>query len=67
VGLIPALFVSRRKVWIRAEGLPGGTRLKVGGFALQRKDSFEEEFDRIVRGIGGADADVQPPERVGTP
>ena len=66
VGLIPALFVSRRKVWIRAEGHPGGTRLKVGGFALQRKDSFEEEFDRIVRGIGG-DAEARPPERVGTP
>ena len=30
--------------------------MKIGGFALQRKDSFEEEFERIVRGIGDAGA-----------
>jgi cytochrome c biogenesis protein ResB len=52
VGLIPALYVSRRKVWIRAEAAPGGALVKIGGFALQRKDAFEEEFDRIVRAVG---------------
>ena len=56
VGLIPSLYVSRRKVWIRAEAAPGGALVKIGGFALQRKDAFEEEFDRIVRGIGGREA-----------
>ncbi|HWL91005.1 MAG TPA: cytochrome c biogenesis protein ResB, partial [Actinomycetota bacterium] len=67
VGLIPSLYVSRRKVWIRAEAAPGGSLVKIGGFALQRKDAFEEEFDRIVRGIGGPEAvDAQPGERVGT-
>jgi cytochrome c biogenesis protein ResB len=67
VGLIPSLYVSRRKVWIRAEAAPGGALLKIGGFSLQRKDSFEEEFDRIVRDIGGPrEPEAQRPEKVGT-
>jgi cytochrome c biogenesis protein len=67
VGLIPSLYVSRRKVWIRAEAAPGGALLKIGGFSLQRKDSFEEEFDRIVRDVGGSrKAEAQRPEKVGT-
>jgi cytochrome c biogenesis protein ResB len=65
VGLIPALFVSRRKVWIRAEAAPDGTRVKIGGFALQRKDSFEEEFERIVRGLGDTDETSSRTETVG--
>lgn len=67
VGLIPALYGSRRKVWIRAEPAPGGALVKIGGFALQRKDSFEDEFDRIVRAVGGpGGAAPHPQERVGT-
>jgi cytochrome c biogenesis protein ResB len=58
VGLIPALYVSRRKVWIRAEAAPGGALVKIGGFALQRKDAFEEEFDRIVRAVGDRNGDA---------
>ena len=61
VGLIPALYVSRRKVWIRAEAAPGGALVKIGGFALQRRDSFEEEFDRIVRALGGGTGLHPPP------
>jgi cytochrome c biogenesis protein len=50
VGLIPALASSRRRVWVRATGADGaGTRLQVGGFALQRRAAFEEEFDAIAR------------------
>jgi cytochrome c biogenesis protein len=48
VGLLPALYTSRRKVWVRAESNGKGTILKVGGFALQRKVQFEEEFSKIV-------------------
>jgi cytochrome c biogenesis protein len=77
VGLLPSLYVSRRKVWIRAETAPGGALVKIGGFALQRKDSFEDEFDRIVRAVGGSGGaaprphephpdEPQPDERVGT-
>jgi cytochrome c biogenesis protein len=67
VGLIPALYVSRRKVWVRAEAAPGGAIVKIGGFALQRKESFDEEFDRIVRAVGElAGAAPQAEERVRT-
>jgi cytochrome c biogenesis protein len=52
VGLLPALYVSRRKVWVRAEPDPSGALVRIGGFALQRKDRFEEEFDRLVRDLG---------------
>ena len=66
VGLIPALYVSRRKVWVRAEAAPGGALVKIGGFALQRKDSFENEFDAIVRAVGArSSASQRPSERPG--
>jgi cytochrome c biogenesis protein len=48
LGLLPALYTSRRKVWVRAEPNENGTVLKVGGFALQRKPQFDEEFSRLV-------------------
>ena len=57
LGLLPALYTSRRKVWVRAEPHAEGAMLKVGGFALQRKPQFEEEFaklvDAVVRAPGG--------------
>jgi hypothetical protein len=47
--------------------------VKIGGFALQRKDSFENEFDAIVRAVGARSPAAQrtterpgPEERVGT-
>jgi cytochrome c biogenesis protein len=65
VGLLPALYVSRRKVWVRAAPDDGGARLEIAGFALQRKDAFREEFDRLVRELGVHDAvGAEPPERV---
>lgn len=49
LGLLPALYTSKRKLWVKAEPAgEAGTVLKVGGFALQRKTQFEEEFDRLV-------------------
>jgi cytochrome c biogenesis protein len=48
LGLLPALYTSRRKVWVRAEPDGAGTLVKVGGLALQRKAQFEEEFAKIV-------------------
>jgi cytochrome c biogenesis protein len=52
LGLLPALYDSRRKLWVRAEAGEGGTVLKVGGFALQRRDQFEEEFTKLVEELG---------------
>jgi cytochrome c biogenesis protein len=52
-GLLPALYSSRRRVWIRAVPADGeGTLLQVGGFALQRKSAFEEEFAEISGELG---------------
>ena len=51
IGLIPALYTSRRRVWVRAEARPTGTALVVGGFALQRRVQFEEEFARLVNAL----------------
>lgn len=48
VGLLPALYTSRRKVWVTAEPDGSGSVLKVGGFALQRRPQFEQEFARLV-------------------
>ena len=48
VGLIPALYSSRRRLWVRAASAPDGTRLQVGGFALQRKAAFEDEFRDVL-------------------
>lgn len=62
LGLLPALYSSRRKVWIRAEPDGGGTVLKVGGFALQRKTQFEEEFAKLVAELG--DERTRPEVRV---
>ena len=72
VGLLPALYTSRRKVWVRAEASGTGAVLKVGGFALQRKPQFEEEFSKLVEamtkaaGGSGAPADAGDREKVGS-
>jgi len=52
VGLIPALYSSRRRVWVRATPDAAGTRVEVAGQALQRKTAFEEEFKALVRNLG---------------
>jgi cytochrome c biogenesis protein len=67
LGLLPALYTSRRKVWVRAEPHGEGAMLKVGGFALQRKPQFEDEFakvvDAVVRASGGEPATPPSPDR----
>jgi hypothetical protein len=54
LGLLPALYTSRRKVWVTAEPQGTGSRLKVGGFALQRRTQFDEEFTRLVDALARA-------------
>lgn len=77
VGLLPALYGSRRKVWVRADPDGDGSTMRVGGFALQRKPQFEDEFARLVDALssaaGGAsvpgrgDREPEDRERVQTP
>jgi cytochrome c biogenesis protein len=60
-GLLPALYSSRRRVWVRAVPADGeGTLLQVGGFALQRKAAFEEEFAEISGELGTVRASWSP-------
>jgi cytochrome c biogenesis protein len=54
LGLLPALYTARRKVWVRAEPEGDGATLRVGGFALQRKQQFEDEFTRLVAALAAA-------------
>jgi cytochrome c biogenesis protein len=51
MGLLPALYTSRRRLWVRAEAGGNGTVLQIAGFALQRKEQFEEEFAGVVAEI----------------
>jgi cytochrome c biogenesis protein len=54
LGLVPALYSSRRRVWVRAVQADGrGTLVQVGGFALQRKAAFEDEFRDITGELVG--------------
>ena len=67
VGLLPALYSSRRKVWVRADPDGDGAVVRLGGLAMQRKPQFEEEFARLVGAVasanGGASAPhEEPPE-----
>lgn len=65
LGLLAALYTSRRKVWVRAEPFGGGSRLEIGGFALQRRTQFDEEFaklaDACVAAAGGALEEAKEP------
>jgi cytochrome c biogenesis protein len=59
LGLVPSLYVTRRRVWARAapDGA-GGTRVELAGLALQGKAAFEGELARLAeqarRGTLGA-------------
>ena len=59
VGVLPALYSSRRKVWVRAEPNGKGTTLRVGGFALQRKPQFEDEFSKLVDELRRASEEIR--------
>lgn len=51
VGLIPALYSSRRRIWVRAAPHNGVAHLEIAGQAMQRKAAFEEEFKTFVRDL----------------
>lgn len=65
VGLLPALYSSRRKIWVRAEPDGSGTRVAVGGLALQRRDAFDEEFEKVVSDLRRA-CGVPEPATIGS-
>jgi cytochrome c biogenesis protein len=48
LGLLPSLYVTRRRVWLRAVPVTNGSKLELAGLALQGKPAFAEEFRRLV-------------------
>jgi cytochrome c biogenesis protein len=61
-GLVPSLYVTRRRVWVRAapDGA-GGTRVELAGLALQGKAAFEGELARLAEHVRRGTLD--PPDR----
>lgn len=54
VGLIPALYAWRRRVWVVVEpdGTAGRTMVTVAGRAFQRPQAFDREFPALVAALG---------------
>jgi cytochrome c biogenesis protein len=51
-GLIPSLYVSRRRVWLRATPAEeGGVKVELAGLALQGKMAFVDEFKELARDV----------------
>jgi len=48
LGLIPSLYVTRRRVWVHATPTPGGSRVELAGLALQGKAAFAGELARLA-------------------
>jgi cytochrome c biogenesis protein len=69
LGLVPSLYVTRRRVWARAapDGA-GGTRVELAGLALQGKAAFEGELARLAEQVrlGSGGLKPSPPEDRGT-
>lgn len=59
LGLIPSLYVRRRRVWVRATAVPGGSSVRVAGLALQGKTVFAAELAGLTDRI----RDALPPQR----
>jgi len=62
-GLVAAMYSTRRKVWVRAEPKDAGSVVQIGGFALQRKDRFEEAFPKLVEDLNAAIARIPADRR----
>lgn len=66
VGLVPALYAYRRRVWVRAERRPdGGTLVTVAGRAFQRPQAFEDEFADLVERLRRAAGTAEDPPGAG--
>jgi cytochrome c biogenesis protein len=69
LGLVPSLYVTRRRVWVRAvpDGA-GGARVELAGLALQGKPAFEAELARLAEQVARGSGGLKPgsPEDRGT-
>lgn len=70
IGLLPALYSRRRRMWVwvredpdAAPGATGGTLVTLGGLAYQRKDAFGDEFTDVATACrAGAPPKERAPE-----
>ena len=69
LGLLPALYAYRRRVWVGATAdADGRTLVTVGGRAFQRPQAFEDEFADLARDLTAAlDGVPQPATSQATP
>jgi len=79
LGLVPALYAFRRRVWIEFEGTDAGTAITIAGRTFQRPHAFHLEFDALVSALAeqlpeagiqrltARPPDAQPPQKVPTP
>jgi cytochrome c biogenesis protein len=47
-GLVPSLYVRRRRVWVRATPSADGVAVRVSGHGLQGKEAFVDEFGTLA-------------------
>ncbi len=64
-GLVTSLRVRRRRFWVRARAVGGGTVLAVGGLPRRDAPAFSAEFDSLVADLTAALP--APPDPKGTP
>jgi cytochrome c biogenesis protein len=53
-GLLPSLYVRRRRVWARVEPAGDGTNVRLAGLAMQGKPAFTGEFAALVDRVDAA-------------
>jgi cytochrome c biogenesis protein len=52
LGLVPSLYVTRRRVWVKVTPSgAGGARVELAGLALQGKAAFEGELARLAEQV----------------
>jgi cytochrome c biogenesis protein len=61
LGLVPSLYVTRRRVWVRATPTPGGSRVELAGLALQGKAAFAGELARLAEEVERGTLKPAPP------
>jgi cytochrome c biogenesis protein len=62
-GLMLSLFVSRRRVWVRASDVGAGrTLVEVGGLARTEGDRLGEEVDALTVELRAAAGEAPPDE-----
>ena len=63
-GLLVSLVIRRRRIWVRITPQPAGTvNVELGGLARTDNSGWGDEFERLVKRLVDADAEVAEPTR----